>query len=147
QVGLPSVGMKDPDVRQTALGDQPPSHPDGLVAPFHPHHFAARADPLSEQVETAARAAADLHDARSDRKTDLVEQPPRFLLELLRLPLQPFLLSVSVAEIVLVGLGHTPSPQLDGARSRARRVQFMARVPLLARRSAPARGRGPRART
>jgi hypothetical protein len=65
------------------------------------------------------RTAADLDDASTGGDADLIEEPARLVCELLRLLLQPLLFRLSVAENILVGLGHDGSPLCEYACSWA----------------------------
>jgi hypothetical protein len=69
-------------------------------------------DPLGEEFETTVWAAADLGDTCTAGHPDLIKKPARLMRELLRLLLQPLLFRLSVAENVLIGLGHDGSPLL-----------------------------------
>jgi hypothetical protein len=70
------------------------------------------------------RSAADLGDARAGRERDLIEQPARFMRELLCLLLQPLLLRLSVTKNVLVGLGHDGSSTSEAVLRRLTRRLF-----------------------
>jgi hypothetical protein len=88
------------------LCDEPAGESNRLAAALDAHHATRSAHSLGKEIETAVRTAANLDDAGSLGDADLIEQPARFVGELLCLLLQTLLFRLAVAETVLIGLGH-----------------------------------------
>jgi len=89
--------VKDLDIAKPALGHQLTREFDRLLAPLDADDGSGRADALRERVEAAVRTTADLHDAGTVKRPNLIEQPGRFVRELRRLALQPMLFGVSIS--------------------------------------------------
>ena len=106
QAGGASVSGYDFDVLKSALGEEGLSERDRVRADLDADHSSRRAHPRGEQIEAAARTAADLQDAGTLRYSDLIEQTGRLMTEFLGLALQTFLLGLPVAEDVMIPTGH-----------------------------------------
>src|SRR5262245_17024046 len=91
EIGRSSVPAQHLDVRQPSLPSHPASEFALFLTPLETDDASRRSDTLGEQVETATWPATDLEDSGIGGDADLIEKPPTFAGQLLRLLLQTLL--------------------------------------------------------
>ena len=85
EIGRSSVPAQHLDVRQTSLPNHLASEFALILTSLDADDASRRPDLLGEQVEAALWPAADLKDSGAGGDADLIEEPPTFVGELLRL--------------------------------------------------------------
>ena len=85
ELGRSSVPAQHLDVRQTPLASHLASEFERILTPLDADDASRRPDTLGEQLETAMWPAPDLDDPGTGGDADLIEEPPTFVRQLLRL--------------------------------------------------------------